>query len=291
MRPLSPAPTPRPRISRQHHHERAVARLRRRLEPLVGRLHPVLGAPCAGGQALGLDQLLEPLARRAAAHEGHGRGEAEQPEAGVEEAGEAEGGEQHLAERHGAQDTGAHRLPERGLHVVPVGHRPVRHQLRLTSCLSTSRNAFATSATACLKAAVSWTAMGSASRVFGMPSLNSRTIRPGPRRHDPHPVPEIHRLGDGVGDDEHGGLDLVPQVHDEPLHLEARRLVEGRERLVHQDDLGLEHERSGDRHPLLLPARELVRVLPLVATEADLLASTPARGPRARSPKASARSR
>ena len=47
-------------------------------------------------------------------------------------------------------------------------------------------------------------------------------------------------------------LDLV-------LHLLAQLLVERAERLVHQHELGLEHQRAGDRDPLLLAARELAR--------------------------------
>jgi hypothetical protein len=85
------------------------------------------------------------------------------------------------------------------------------------------------------------------------------------RGHDPHPVAQEDRLGDRVGDDEHRGLDLLPQPHDEPLHVEAGRLVEGGEGLVHEDDAGLEHQRAGDGHALLLAPGQLVRVLVLVA--------------------------
>ena len=42
--------------------------------------------------------------------------------------------------------------------------------------------------------------------------------------------------------------------------LRAHRHVEHRHRLVADQPLGLEHQRRGDRHPLALAARELVRV-------------------------------
>ena len=43
------------------------------------------------------------------------------------------------------------------------------------------------------------------------------------------------------------------------LHLLAKLLVERTQRLVHQHDLGLEDERPGKRHPLLLASGKLVR--------------------------------
>jgi hypothetical protein len=69
---------------------------------------------------------------------------------------------------------------------------------------------------------------------------------------------------DGVGDDQHRRLDLVPQVHDELLHVVAGRLVEGGERLVHQDDARLQDQAAGDGHSLLLSPGELMGVLALV---------------------------
>ena len=49
------------------------------------------------------------------------------------------------------------------------------------------------------------------------------------------------------------------QAPDLELHLLAQLLVEGAERLVHQHELRLEHERAGDGDALLLAAGELDR--------------------------------
>ena len=290
-RPPSLLPPPRPSISRHTTTSGAVARLRGGLQPLVGRLQLLLRRPRAREQALALDQLLEALARRAAADEGDDAREAEQPEAGVDEARDAERGEQHLGERHRAEHARADRLPERGLHVVPVGQPLGGHASALLLRLASrprGRRA-PTSSTASLKAVVACAAIGSASRVFGIMSSNSRAMRPGPGRHDPDAVAQVDRLGDRVRHDHHRGLDLVPQLDDQPLHLVARRLVERRERLVHQDDLRLQHQRARDRDALLLAARELVRVLALVAAEARPCGSTRAPAPRARSARGAAR--
>src|SRR5512139_706893 len=56
-----------------------------------------------------------------------------------------------------------------------------------------------------------------------------------------------------------GAVLLLQQRH----HLEARRRVERAGGLVGEDQLGVVDERAGDRHPLLLPARELGRVMVL----------------------------
>ena len=50
------------------------------------------------------------------------------------------------------------------------------------------------------------------------------------------------------------------QLDEDREDLGAHRGVEHRDRLVADQALGLEHERGGDRHPLALAARELVRV-------------------------------
>ena len=49
------------------------------------------------------------------------------------------------------------------------------------------------------------------------------------------------------------------QMLDLVLHGLAQLLVQRPQRLVHQDQLGLEHQRPGQRHPLLLAARHLRR--------------------------------
>ena len=67
------------------------------------------------------------------------------------------------------------------------------------------------------------------------------------------------RFGLVVGHVDHGDAQTLVEVLDLVLHLLAQLLVQRAERLVHQDQLGLEHERARDRDPLLLTARELGR--------------------------------
>jgi hypothetical protein len=61
-----------------------------------------------------------------------------------------------------------------------------------------------------------------------------------------------------VGDQHGGGTDTPQQVMDLLAQLDAQLGVEGRERFVEQDQLGLGGERPGQRHPLLLTTGQLV---------------------------------
>ena len=60
-----------------------------------------------------------------------------------------------------------------------------------------------------------------------------------------------HQQGDPAFGDEAGQADEDLLLHDD---------VEGRGRLIGDDDVGLAGERHGDHDPLLLPAGELVRI-------------------------------
>jgi hypothetical protein len=62
-------------------------------------------------------------------------------------------------------------------------------------------------------------------------------------------------------------MELVQQRGEVAL----RRRVEPLERLVHDEELGLEHERAGERDLALLAAREQVADLVLQVRDADLL--------------------
>ena len=81
--------------------------------------------------------------------------------------------------------------------------------------------------------------------------------------HHRHPVADVLDHRQVVGDEHQrqavAGLQVLEQVEDLGLH----RHVEGRHRLVADDQLGLEHQGPGDGDALALAARELVR--PLVA--------------------------
>jgi len=54
-----------------------------------------------------------------------------------------------------------------------------------------------------------------------------------------------------------GDPEILVQMFDLDLHLLAQLLVERTERLVHQHELGLEHERARERYALLLPSGKL----------------------------------
>ena len=76
------------------------------------------------------------------------------------------------------------------------------------------------------------------------------------------------RLGLVVRDVDHRHAEPLVQPADLELHLLAQLLVERAERLVHQHQLGLEHERARHRDALLLAAGELRR--PAAAEAAEL---------------------
>ena len=63
-----------------------------------------------------------------------------------------------------------------------------------------------------------------------------------------------------MGDEQGGDADLGLNPTDLVAQLRAHLGVERRERLVEQQDLRLDRERPGQRHALLLPAGELMRI-------------------------------
>ncbi len=78
---------------------------------------------------------------------------------------------------------------------------------------------------------------------------------PGEKHH--HAVPQRHGLGLVMGDVDGGGAQLVLQARDLRTHLHAKFGVEVRQRLVHQERLGVAHDRTPHGHPLPLPAGKL----------------------------------
>src|SRR5207302_6537503 len=58
---------------------------------------------------------------------------------------------------------------------------------------------------------------------------------------------------------DHREAEPLPQLPQQVDDRALREDVERGRRLVEDDDLGLEHERERDEHPLLHPARQLVR--------------------------------
>ena len=78
--------------------------------------------------------------------------------------------------------------------------------------------------------------------------------------HHAHPLRDLADDGEVVGDEQqrhvHARLQILQQLQD--LGLDGD--VEGRRRLVGDEQVRLVGQRHGDHHPLLLAARELMRV-------------------------------
>jgi hypothetical protein len=106
---------------------------------------------------------------------------------------------------------------------------------------------------------------------------------PGPRQRDVHdlghhagragqhrhPVREVDRLVDVVGDEHDRHAEPLAHPQDEVLELEPGLRVHRGERLVHQQQIGLVGEGARDRDPLLHPAGQLPRVLSAHVGEPD----------------------
>ena len=79
-------------------------------------------------------------------------------------------------------------------------------------------------------------------------------------RHDDDPVREHDRLGDRMGDEEDRLAVGLPEREQPGALLLAVELIQGRERLVHEQDAGVEDEGTRNGDALLHPARELRRI-------------------------------
>ncbi len=74
-----------------------------------------------------------------------------------------------------------------------------------------------------------------------------------------------------MGDVHEGDADLGLDALELQLHLAAQLQVEGAERLVEEEHLGVVDQRAGHGDALLLAAGELVRLLPRLLAELDQL--------------------
>ena len=90
-----------------------------------------------------------------------------------------------------------------------------------------------------------------------------------PPAHDRDAVAHRHRLDLVVRDVHRRDRELPLDARDLGAHLHAQLRVEVRERLVHQEDLRLAHDRASHRHALALAAGELARLAVEVVDEAD----------------------
>ena len=78
--------------------------------------------------------------------------------------------------------------------------------------------------------------------------------------HDGHPVADVAHHREVVGDEEIGQMELLLEVHEEVDDLCLDGDVQGRDRLVADDQLRLEGQGPADADALALPAAELVGV-------------------------------
>lgn len=75
--------------------------------------------------------------------------------------------------------------------------------------------------------------------------------------HHCDPVAEVHRLVEVVGDEDDRLAELLLDLDELLLHLAADQRVERREGLVHEQDVGVGGERTGEPDALTHPAGEL----------------------------------
>src|SRR3989454_1708625 len=115
--------------------------------------------------------------------------------------------------------------------------------------------------------------------------VQHRLDPPGARRHDGDPRREEERLVQAVGHEDDGLARPAPDVEEPLAHEHARLLVEGAERLVHQEDLRVDGERAADRDALLHAPGELAGGLLREALEAERRGGRPPRRPPAPPPR------
>ena len=77
--------------------------------------------------------------------------------------------------------------------------------------------------------------------------------------HDRHAVREVAHDGKVVGDEDDREAEAGAQVLEQAQDRRLDRDVEGRDRLVGDDDARLDRERPGDGDALALPTGELAR--------------------------------
>ncbi len=90
--------------------------------------------------------------------------------------------------------------------------------------------------------------------------------------HHRDPVGDVADDAEVVGDEDVGEVELVLEVVEQVDDLRLDRHVERRNRLVGDDQLWAQRERTGDADPLALSARELMRIaVDVIGGEADHL--------------------
>ena len=78
--------------------------------------------------------------------------------------------------------------------------------------------------------------------------------------HDCHIVTDVLDHRDIMGDKERGEVVLILEIHHEVEYLSLNRYIQCRDRLISQDKLWTQDDRSGDRDTLSLSSGELMRI-------------------------------
>ena len=90
-------------------------------------------------------------------------------------------------------------------------------------------------------------------------NVDLRDDRPRSAPHHQNPPAEIDRLSDVVRHEDRRAALLFPDSQQFVVELLTEHVVQGRKRLVQQQQIGLRHQRPGERDPHLHAAREHVR--------------------------------
>ena len=101
--------------------------------------------------------------------------------------------------------------------------------------------------------------------VYGWRGLRVELVDAGhldhpPEVHDPDPVADVLDDREVVGDEQVGEPEFLLEVVEQVQDLALDRHVEGRHRLVADDEVRVDRQRPGDADALALAAAELVRV-------------------------------
>ena len=98
------------------------------------------------------------------------------------------------------------------------------------------------------------------SRSRGQPVSTRSMKRPGRADITPMRSDSMRRLVERMGDQQHGGAGLAPELEQFVAHQQPRLLVERAERLVEQQQARPHHQRARDADPLAHAAGELRRI-------------------------------
>ena len=99
---------------------------------------------------------------------------------------------------------------------------------------------------------------------FGIEHVLGRDLDRPAEIHDHHPVRHMFHHRQVVADEDIGEVQPLLEIGEKIEDLRLDRDVEGRDRLVENEDLRLQHERAGDRDALALAAREHMRISPIM---------------------------